>query len=307
VRKLFFCFLILSAAVSCKKKGQGPPIDNARDLDGNQINDSSLIVPENFLLSAAVRKSGVIEASKKVFICVHGFSATNFEWQEFAGYCKGKPDALVSRVLLGGHGRDYEDFKNASWKDWQAPILEEYNALRDLGFTNITLVGSSTGCPLILDLLRGNHLSEDVLKGIYFIDPIVVPSNKQLSLAPIVGGTVIQYTESGLDEGEYGYWYTYRPQEALKELNKLTKDIRKGLEKKDFKKYSQRIHVYKTERDGSADPVSAVILKEGLKNCVVTMVDSDLHVFTRLKGRPSVSDRDIELQQHAFEEIYTMQ
>ena len=300
-------FLLLSLMVSCKKKDQGPPIDNARDLDGNRINDSSLIAPHDFLLSAAVERSGVIEIDKKVFITVHGFSATNFEWQEFTSFCKGKPDALVSRVLLGGHGRDYADFKKATWKDWQAPILEEYDKLRRLGFRDITIVASSTGCPLVLDLLLHNYLNDEVLKDIYFIDPIVVPSNKQLSLAPLVGGTLVQYTESGLDTDEFGYWYTYRPQEALKELNMLTRYIRKALEKKDFNKYVQRIHVYKTERDGSADPVSAVMLKKCLPNCTVTMVDSDLHVFTRLKGRAAVSDRDRKLQFNAFEEIYNRQ
>jgi carboxylesterase len=299
-------FLLLIVLLSCKKKEHLPPIDNAIELDGNQVNDSSLIDPASFLLSAATIPPGQDSAfkQKQVFIAVHGFSASNFEWQEFSSWCKTKPDVLVSRVLLGGHGRDYADFRKATWVDWQRPIIEEYNRLVTLGYTKINFIAASTGCPLVLEMLKEKKISDSKVNKVFFVDPIIVPSNKQLSLAPLVGGTVIHYTETELSPAENGYWYKYRPQEALKQLNTLTRDLRRDLEKGVQISAHITTTVYKSERDGSADPVSATIIERGLNNCTVKMIDSDLHVFTRLKGREQVKENDRELQLKTFDEIY---
>ncbi len=287
---------------SCGKKDKLPLINDLTDLDGEIIVDSSLITPELFLLSAAITSPTADDLQKPVVITVHGFSASNFEWQELGSYLKPK-NVLVSKVLLGGHGRNYEAFRKATWTDWQQPILNEYDKLVRLGYTNVNFVASSTGCPLVLDLVRSGKISLEQVHNIVFVDPIIVPSNKQLSLAPLVGGTVIHYTESGLDEGEHGYWYKYRPQEALKELNDLTKKMRKDLEKGIILPDHIKTLVYKSEHDGSADPVSAVLLEKGLRNCSVTIVASQLHVFTRLKARPTVTEADSTLQKNTFEEI----
>jgi carboxylesterase len=142
-----FIYLTLSICLftACKKSEKLPPIDNAIDLDGTTINDSSLTHPEKFLLSVANPSPTIQDKSTPVFIAVHGFTATTFEWLEFKNFVKNNGNALISVVLLGGHGRDYSDFKKATWEDWQAPIITEYNALRKLGYTNISLIGSSTG------------------------------------------------------------------------------------------------------------------------------------------------------------------
>ena len=66
-----------------------------------------------------------------------------------------------------------------------------------------------------------------------------------------------------------------------------------------------RFFVYKSKRDGSADPVSAVITDRGIANCETRMIDSDLHVFTRLAGRPSVTETDRRLQLEIFEDIHS--
>ena len=295
--------VLLAVLFSCKKENTVPPINDQVDLDGKIINDSSFVNPSAFLVSAAAQSPS---PGDPVIIAVHGFSASNFEWKEFSMFCSEKGNLPVSRVLLGGHGRDYEDFRKASWTDWQLPVIDEYRKLVAAGFTKISFVAASTGCPLVLDMIAAGKIDLSFVNQVIFIDPIVVPSNKQLSLAPALGGTVIHYTESGLDEGENGYWYRFRPAEALIELNKLTQDIRKRLE--NTMELPPDIHftVYKSERDGSADPVSAVILDKGLKNCDVLMINSDLHVFTRLAGRKQVTDGDRQLQQNTFAEIHSI-
>ncbi|MBI1835645.1 MAG: esterase [Flavobacteriia bacterium] len=293
---------------SCKKDGgKTPPIVNSIDLDGNIINDSSLTHPENFLLSASIPNPTALDLDKPVIIAVHGFSATTFEWIELRDLGKKTNAFYTSIILLGGHGRDYSDFKKASWEDWQAPIIEEYNKLRSLGYQNIHFIGSSTGCPLLIDVIHNSKINSDVLKNVFLIDPIIVPSNKTLSVVS-VAGPMISYTTSKFDTGENGFWYKYRPYQALKQLNILTKKVRKAIEKGIDLPSNVKMTVYKSENDESADPSSAPIIEKGIKHAdgtkvKITMVKSSLHVFTRLKGRDAVTTEDIDLQHTTFTEI----
>jgi carboxylesterase len=302
-----FIYLSLSICLftACKKEDKLPPIDNTIDLDGTTINDSSLTHPENFLLSVAKPIPTVLDKSKPVFIAVHGFTATTFEWLEFKNYVKNNGNALISVVLLGGHGRDYTDFKKATWEDWQAPIITEYNALRKLGYTNISLIGSSTGCPLLLEAISAKKLNTDVLKKVFFIDPIIVPSTKTLALISAVG-PALGYSESTMEQGENGFWYKYRPYQALEQLNTITQLMRKKLEDGIKLPNNVSLTVYKTKKDDAADPISAALLYNGITNkekLKVTIIDSELHVFTRLKGRNVITANDLEIQNKVFNEI----
>ena len=302
-----FIYLTLSICLftACKKSEKLPPIDNAIDLDGTTINDSSLTHPEKLLLSVANPSPTIQDKSTPVFIAVHGFTATTFEWLEFKNFVKNNGNALISVVLLGGHGRDYSDFKKATWEDWQAPIITEYNALRALGYTNISLIGSSTGCPLLLEAISANKLNTDVLKKVFFIDPIIVPSTKTLALISAVG-PALGYSASTMEQGENGFWYKYRPYQALEQLNTITQLMRKKLEDGITLPDNVSLTVYKAKKDGAADPISAALLYNGIKNkekLKVTIINSELHVFTRLKGRNVITPEDIELQNKVFNEI----
>jgi carboxylesterase len=304
--KLFiYLTLYICLFTACKKSEKLPPIDNTIDLDGTTINDSSLTYPEKFLLSVANPSPTVLDKSKPVFIAVHGFTATTFEWLEFKNFVKNNGNALISVVLLGGHGRDYSDFKKATWEDWQAPIITEYNALRALGYTNISLIGSSTGCPLILDALSAEKLNTDVLKNVIFIDPIIVPSTKILTLISGVG-PALGYSESSMEKGENGFWYRFRPYQALVQLNTITQLMRKKLEDGISLPNNVSLTVYKTKKDDAADPISAALLYNGItnkENLKVTIINSELHVFTRLQGRNIITANDLELQNKVFNEI----
>ena len=218
---------------------------------------------------------------------------------------KNNGNALISVVLLGGHGRDYSDFKKATWEDWQAPIITEYNALRALGYTNISLIGSSTGCPLLLEAISANKLNTDVLKKVFFIDPIIVPSTKILTLISAVG-PALGYSESSMEKGENGFWYRFRPYQALEQLNTITQLMRKKLEDGITLPDNVSLTVYKTKKDDAADPISAALLYNGItnkENLKVTIINSELHVFTRLQGRDTITANDIELQNKVFNEI----
>ncbi len=307
MKQLFFILLLSSAFVSCKKGGKLPEIDNTKDLDGISINDSSLVYPERFLLSAAKPNPTALELAKPVLIAVHGFSATTFEWIEMRDFAAVNDSFLTSLVLLGGHGRDYADFKAATWENWQQPIIDEYNKLRELGYTKINIAASSTGCPLVLEAINSLKINADVLHQVFFIDPILVPSNKTLSIIKVVG-PLLSYSTSTMEIGEDGFWYKYRPYQALDQLNTVVKKVRKIVDIGMTLPVNVHLTVYKSKQDGSADPVGASMLYKGVKNndgteINVSVLESNLHVFTRLKGRNTLTTKDTELQQKVFNEI----
>ncbi len=305
MKKIICAFVVVLMVISsCKKESKLPPIHETVDLDGKPINDSSILYPSSFLLSAAEPNPSATDLAKPVIIAVHGYSATTFEWWEFRDYLKTKTDCHISVVLLGGHGRDYENFRDAKWEDWQRPIIDEYNKLRGMGYTKISFAASSTGCPLVLNMIRNEKINPDVLKHVFFIDPIINSSNKILSAVSVVG-VFLKYTTVDLDPGENGYWYKYRPATSLKQLEKLIRAERKALEKGYDLPSGVTLKVYKAEKDGAADPTSAVMIEKGIQGSVIEMINSDLHVFTRLKGRINFSQEDENRKQKAFEEMYT--
>jgi carboxylesterase len=89
---------------------------------------------------------------------------------------------------LGGHDRSYDDFKKSSWQDWQTAITAEYDALLKAGYQNISLVGSSTSGALLLELMASDYFSNrSAPRYLFLVDPIVIPSDKSLSLIGVVG------------------------------------------------------------------------------------------------------------------------
>lgn len=297
---IIFAFTLLG----CSKE---PAIDENTMLDGNKVVDSALLAPEKYLTSVRNAEPSASLKSKPVVLAVHGYCATTFEWMEFFNL-HDSSHFQVSLITLGGHGDSYEALKAATWEDWQSSIKTEYEALVSKGYTNISLLGSSTACPLIIQLLEDNyfeHLQQP--KNIIFIDPIVVASNKLLALVKAVG-PIIGYSPMELEDGEVGYWYNYRPQESLQELQELLVKTRKDLQKGIALPLETTMHVYKAKKDEIADPIAAPLLFSGIEvqdpeKFKFTLVNSDLHVFTRLNGRAEYSPLDLDNQLSMFSRI----
>ncbi|RUA29675.1 MAG: esterase, partial [Bacteroidetes bacterium] len=261
-----------------------------------------------YLVSVRYPNPTTAQINTPVLIAAHGYSATTFEWDDFRDYADSKGGVFVSQVLLGGHGRTYEDFKNATWKDWQSSIIDEYKALRAKGYNNINFVGSSTACPLIINLVKSNFFEPKGLKHIFMIDPIIVPSDKMLTLVGVLG-PMLGYIETNMTDEEQGHWYHFRPQETLKELMNLIDKTRRDLENTVFLPSGTQVKVYKSINDPTADAISAVMIYKGLRNrdnskIEVEMLESKLHVVTRLNGRENVSNHDREIQKHVFDDMY---
>ena len=300
----YLVVLFLSLMFGCTDE---PPIDDLVDLDGVEIYDPSLDHPEDYLLSKKILNPTDIELNTPVVITIHGFSASTWEWDEFCEWSRDRGSFLTSQILLGGHGMTYEVFKNSTWEDWQQPILREYRLLDSIGYRNICFAASSTGAPLILEAIRsGKFAGYRTPDHFIMIDPIVLPSNKMLSMIGFVG-PIIGYTETLLDSAENGHYYKYRPQEALNQLLELIELTRHNLEDGITLPTGISLHVYKSIKDPSADPISALLIYKGITTSFgkpsVTMVESSLHVFTYLKGRNSYTEADKALQMRTFEEI----
>jgi len=297
-------FVLAALLASCNPT---PTIDSSM-LDSGTI---SYALPDSLnkhLLSSYLPNPTPTQLNTPVIICAHGYTATTFEWDEFRSYANAKGTFYVSQVLLGGHGRSYADFKKATLEDWQSAITWEYKNLSDLGFKKIYLAGSSTGAPLIINMVKSRFFDQYTLpKGIFLIDPIVVSSNKTITLVGLLG-PVLGYSTVELANGEKGHWYVYRPQETLKQLMALIDLTRRDLEDGITLPTGTYMKVYKSEKDETADPISAFMIYKGMKTSDggkidVELENSKLHVFTRLKGRDGVMTADTDLQQKVFAEM----
>lgn len=297
--------LLLVLAVTLASCGKDPIIEDS-SLDSGLFFDQSIYTPEKYLVSVSNPQPNSAERAKPVIIAIHGYGATTFEWDEFRTWERAKTDFSISQVLLGGHGRAYQTFKDATWEDWRQPILNEFEALEKQGYTNISFAGSSTGCTLILEMLSSGYFNGRIKpRHIFLIDPIIIPAEKTLSLVGVLG-PIIGYTTVDNTAGEEKYYYHYRPYETLKELKNVIGKVRKDLEKGFKLPQNCTLNVYKSDKDNVADAVSAVLIYKGLKtfegNAInVTMISSDLHVFTRLSGRKDVpSAKDLDNQNQTF-------
>jgi carboxylesterase len=287
--------------------GKTPEITDEM-LDGNVIYDPTLYAPEKLLVSYSHPNPTPEQAKTPVVIAIHGYSASTFEWDEFRAWANGRTDFLISQVLMGGHGRSYEDFKNATWENWRSPLIEEYERLTQAGYTNISFMGSSTGSTLILKLLADDFFKNKIApENILLVDPIVISSDKNLSLIKVLGPMIV-FAESDNTAEEDKVWYRFRPQESLQQLREITNLVRKDLQKGINLPTGTKMKIYKSEKDAVADPVSAVLIHKGVKTSNgnspdVEMVESNFHVFTRLSLRENVSPADLENQKKAFENI----
>jgi carboxylesterase len=296
--------LIVALMAACNTT---PAIDDTM-LDSGKYSYAIADSLQKHLISNHIPNPTELQKNTPVLIAAHGYTATTFEWDEFRNYADSAQTFYVSQVLLGGHGTSYTDFKSTSWEDWQASIKYEYVKLSNLGFRKIYLAGSSTGAPLIINLVKSGFFNNYTIpKGIFLIDPIIVSANKTLTMVGLLG-PVLGYTTVELSAGEAHRWYIYRSQESLKQLMSLIDLTRRDLEKGIALPTGTYMKVYKSKIDDVADPVSAFMIYKGMKTSSgskidVDLLDSKIHVFTRLRGRDGITAADWRLQHKVFAEI----
>jgi carboxylesterase len=305
MNKILSAFCLIGLLAGC---GITPVEYDDTMLDGPLVTDTSL-TDLSFRVSSHPNLAS-LDRGRPVIICAHGYGACTYEWEEFRDFAAEDGRVYTSLVLLGGHGRDIEDLEASSWKDWQAPIMTEYDSLVTLGFTRLSLAGSSTGGAVMLEYFSRNAFDGKAVlpEECFLIDPIVIPATKTLHIVDMVGPIMGNFPLDPKNDAQKRHWYTNRPAATLEQLNDVIEVVRSKLEKGFTLPVGTRAKVYKSTTDDSADPASALLIYKGLtqrdgKKVEVEMVDSDLHVFTRLHARVTVTHADSVLQKKTFKEM----
>jgi carboxylesterase len=314
MKKIFLTSILLLALAGCKKT----PVIPAGDLGSGIIMDPSLTDPAAYRISVSQPKPTPAQAQIPVIICCHGYTASTFEWDEFRTWSNGTSKYYIDQVLLAGHGTTYANFQKSTWHDWESSIMDEYNLLVSEGYQHINFAASSTSCTLLLDMISSGFFKVNAFNfntgmynniHVFLVDPIVIPSDKNLSLIGVLG-PMLGYVTSNNAPGEEQYYYHYRPEETLQQLqdvlNQVRDELQNGVQLPDY----IYLKVYKSIKDPTADPVSAVLIYNGVKTSSggkidLDLVNSDIHVFTRLNLVPNVTPLDKQNQIYAFTDITT--
>ena len=276
----------------------------------NQIQQITDISQYQALKSQLLLSNQAIEYDKTnpIVLAVHGYSATPFEWIEFYEKLQtSTPQIPCSLVTLGGHGDSYDAFEASTWQDWAQPIIDEYNALIGQGYTNIHIIGSSTGGTLLLYLLHNNLISEKI-RSITLIDTIIYSKIKSLYLVPYVRPFIKQTRIQPEHNDSKHHWYYTRPTRSLMELLDLLKTIQTY---PILKIPNIPLLAFQAQHDPVVDSKSLEYLKSVIPNTPLTefiYVASKLHVFTRLRGKDpaNITPNDINTQAKTFQKIYQL-
>ncbi len=304
MKKVIIVLLIFTALFGCAKYEYEASWMDSENVKDTSINNSSYLVSNRVIEDPLMLEMPVI-------ICAHGYSASTYEWEEFVDYAEGTGNVLVSNVLLGGHGRSVEEFKESTWEDWGQPIVDEYKALSDLGYKNINLAGSSGGGALILEILLSDKLADlTVPNNIFLVDPYVIPADTSIGFVGLIGVFVKNFPNNDLSTEEKKHWYYNRPVETLVELNDLISEVKSGIEKGYELPENTWFTTYKIIDDVASDPEVIILFADGITatgtgKMEAHLYDSDNHVFTRGNLREVWTDFDETLQMQTFNDIVT--
>lgn len=286
----YFLFLVIFFNYSCEYRFTAI---KPEDLDNKNI-----FPKVGADLLSVKGKPSPEEQNKLVVVSVHGFTATPYENKFLLDYLTKKDgNILTSRVMLGGHGTDVEDFENSTWKDWQKPLEDELDKLNLLGYKNVSVITTSTGGTLLLEILSRKNYQN--LKKVVMIAPLLIFSNKTMQFVDLVKSLGIRSMPNDLEEESVGNWYRERPLNSLSQLNQLTLKVRDLLEKGVKISDDTEFQIIQSLAENTVDPLSTVLIRYGLTaKTEVLFFDSKRHI-------PIVPFNDFtEKDRKTMDEIY---
>ena len=263
-------------------------------MDSPKTNDPSL-QDASYLLSNLVMPTDE-QLNQPVCVLVHGFSASTFEFDYFKSAIHALDSNIqFSTVLMGGHGRDYNSFKSATYSDWQTPVVVELNNLIDKGYKNISILGVSTGATVILNLMLDGMIDTTKIKQVIFIDPFLSPQNKLLFLTPYLQYIVSNTRSGATRENEFRHWHVNRPATALTQLVRLINLVREKMQLK-----ADQINVPISVFSAIGDPVGDTdltisFLKAHLSQLNVVLNSSSHHAIIEPTSKLDWTDDDQEI------------
>jgi carboxylesterase len=267
------------------------PIDvRPGTMDDAETRDPALDSPEAFLVSAKYPSPTERQKQTPVVIAAHGFQASTYEWVEFQRYAEAR-GVLFSNVLLGGHGRNTEVWSRSTWREWAEPLVAEYERLSALGFENISVFCSSTGCTLTLtSLAEGALANVTPMKNLVMVAPFLVPQNELLYQARVVG-PVIWNLPSAQTAREEEMFYHNRPYVVFIELVDAITAADNALAAGAVPfPAGAKAFIFRADEETTVAPVSADKIIAGLgatDGVELIEYESKHHIFTRKDGRKS--------------------
>lgn len=285
--------LLLGLATGCSTTY---PIQ-AGDLDDGAHPVTPRLVSQEFASPSEAEKDAL------VVVAVHGYTATTYELKPAADYLRSQ-GIRVSEVLLGAHGTSIQDFEKSTWKTWEAPIVAEYQALRQEGYRNVALLGTSTGGTLILEALTSGKLVP-APKRLAMVAPLIEIKNKLAGYAGLLDWLGMKYVDTNPQGTSIGNWYRFRPAGTITSLVDLT-EIMKFRLRTGVRLDGTKTLVFQSKDDPTVDPVSAELLRQGLKSDLeVELVDSSLHIpiWPDGVGGHAFSAQEAALRQQILERI----
>lgn len=206
-----------------------------------------------------------------VLITAHGFSATPFESSYLLDYLlTAHPDWQGARVMLGAHGSDIAEFRRARWQDWQAPLEQELVALQRLGYAQQTVIATSTGCALLLELL--SRRAFPAIQKLVLIAPLVQPREKLVKWVSWARKAGVQAVANDFEPDWIRCWYRELPLHAVEQLNLLCSELQ-GILKRGLRLPADlEILIVQSRGDRVVHPHSAEILARSLEHNQVELL-----------------------------------
>lgn len=218
--------------------------------------------------------------NKKAVLLLHGFTATPWETKELASFLA-KNGFSVYAPLLKGHGINPAVLKDVPWEDWYGSAAYGYELLSNLA-DEVFVVGTSMG-GLLGVLVASSHSVE----GLVTINTPILVTDKRVYFASLLQYFISSSPNPDVTGIEERYYYKERPVSALAQLNQLINTAKRYIHNVDFP-----VLVVQSKYDQLVDPISAVIILQGVKshNKHVLMLEDNAHTLPKLKDKKKVFD-----------------
>ncbi len=268
--------------------------------------DSPLTIDPSLESKEALLSDRIVEPSSEeklapVCVLVHGFSASSAEFNSFKKIAKEmNPSILFSTVVMGGHGRDYQSFKDATYSDWATPIINEVTTLKSKGYQNISILGVSGGGATTLHAVLMDQIID--INQLILLDPYIVPKNKLIFWVPVLRLFIKNTTSGATRDIEYKRKYYNRPASALNELRLLVINVQDQLKSQSNKNLPD-IHVFTANGDPSSDTLGADFIKRYIPETSIHRYNSDRHVIIDPDTKLDWTNNDQELMMTVIRQI----
>ena len=269
-------------------------------MDSPLTKDAALDSQDS-LLSSRLPMPSDHQINQPVCILVHGFSASSAEFENFKDIAEHQDSTILfSTVVMGGHGRSHEIFKDASYKDWIQPIIDEVSQLKRIGYKNISIFAVSGGGAATLHSVLSEKITG--IKQLILLDPYIVPKNKLIFWVPLLRIFIKNTTSGATRDIEYMNKYVNRPASALDELRLLVLQVQDDLKSNQLDSLP-KISVFTANGDPSSDTAGADFIKEYISNASVFRYQSNQHVIIDPQTKINWSDDDQALMLEVVDQI----